>query len=479
MPDRPIRVAVVGAGPAGLYAAAHLLEHEAGTYLSGRLSRTAPERAVEVDVFDRLPTPWGLVRSGVAPDHPHKKLISRVFDAVAARPGFRFFGNVDIGVHVSIDELRHWYDAVLVAVGAAGDRALGIPGEQLAGSFSARELVGWYNGNPDLRELDVTLPGEHAVVVGNGNVALDVTRMLLSTPEQLGHTDIAEHALQTLGSSPVRHVSVLGRRGPAESAFNYAEFEELMRLPGVDLIVEDATLALDQAFDARGRSWRCRNKLRLLEAVHGRPRADWPKSIRLHYFTTPVEVLGSDSVTGLAVHRHRPGVDTPSTLTAQQHSVLPCSTVVRAIGYEGRPVPGLPFDDVRFIIPNDHGRVVDAAGPVAGVYVTGWIKRGPQGVIGTNKKCARDTVQLIFGDLAAARLPMADTVDASRVPELLAQRRRQAVDYAGWRRINHRECQRGLGAGRPRIKFTSRADLLAAASPNPVNGSAWTGNDDA
>jgi ferredoxin--NADP+ reductase len=452
--DRPLRVAIIGSGPAGLYAAGHLLEQPAGTYLDRKVVRLV-SRPVEVDVYERLLTPWGLVRSGVAPDHPNKKLVSRVFDRVAERQGFRFLGNVEVGTDIGLSTLREWYDAVIVAVGAIGDRSLGIPGEDLAGSWSARQFVGWYNGHPDFRDLEFDLSGETVAVIGNGNVALDVARILLTDPLDLGRTDVAEHALTALAASNVREVVILGRRGPAASAFNCAEFEELGHLPGIDVKIDASAMDMqDLAAD-----WHVMRRLTLLNDLYRRPLRGDRKVIRFRYCAAPVEIVGDAKVTGLRIAS---GATADGT-TPAQISMLPCTNVIRAVGYRCHQFPELPFDAAAGVIPNGQGRVLLDGKPQTGLYVTGWIKRGPRGVIGTNKKCARDTVRSLLADLQDSGRARHAVADFAAIPDMLREMGLQPTTYDDWRRIDRYERRYSRAGGRPRVKLTRPQELLGAA----------------
>ncbi|MGY4101489.1 FAD-dependent oxidoreductase [Nocardia sp. R16R-3T] len=461
----PLRVAVVGAGPAGMYAAGHLLEGPAGTYLDGQLQRLT-DHPIEVDVFDRLPTQWGLVRHGVAPDHPEKKLVQTVFEAAAARPGFRFFGNVDIGNHISAQELSQWYDAVIYAIGASGDMSMGIPGEEVPGCLAARVFVAWYNGHPDYRDVDVDLSHERVVIVGNGNVALDVARILAMPIADLERTDIAPYALEALRTSRVREIVLLGRRGRVHGAFNNAELDELGELPGVDIVVEgdppsDHNAVLGDQDPAT------RRKVSTLRRYEHRPVAGHERAIVLRFLTSPVQLLGTDKVTGLLVSRNHLECDDTDRACARPTGateIIGTGLVLRAIGYCGIPLPGLPFDEVRGVIPNLDGRVVEDGRAMPGTYVTGWIKRGPRGIIGTNKKCARDTVRALRADAVAGALPRDGTLAPAAVERLVRQRCPQLVDQRGWLCIDDYERRAGRALGRPRHKLTDIAEQLAAAA---------------
>ena len=420
--SRLVRVAVVGAGPAGFYAAGHLLQH-----------------AFEVDMYDRLPTPWGLVRSGVAPDHPKIKSVTRVFEQTAAQPGFRFFGNVEVGRDVDPVALASWYDAVVWAVGAQSDRRSGIPGEHLAGSAPAGAFVGWYNGHPDFRGARFDLSGERAIVIGNGNVALDVARMLTLPHEALAVTDIADHALAALRDSAIREVVVLGRRGPEHAAFTAPELLELGELS--DVVVDPRDLAA--AGSAVGLN--ARRNLEILEEYARRPPTEARRRIVLRFETSPVEIFGRDRVEAVNVVRN------------DRVETIPAGLVLRAIGYAGTPLPGIPFDPVRGVIPHERGRVAGHRG----AYVTGWIKRGPSGVIGTNKKCARETVGALLEDIEAGRLDL--TVARPTAAEVL-ERLPPHVGYSGWQAIDRHERGLGARAGRPRVKLTRIPELLGAAT---------------
>jgi len=451
--DRPLRVAVVGSGPAAFYAAGHLLASE--------------DPRVEVDLIERLPTPWGLVRLGVAPDHPNLKTVSRAFEKIALRPGFRFLGNVEVGRDVSHDELRALYGAVVYAVGSQTDRRLGIPGEDLPGSWAATELVAWYNGHPDFQHLDFDLSVERAVVIGNGNVALDVARMLALTPEELAPTDTTDGAIEAISASGLEEIVVLGRRGPVQASWTSTELQEMGELAGADVLVDPAELELDAASEAElaAASNLVQRNVELLREFASRSPSGKPRSVRLRFRASPVAILGEERVEGIEIAHNRLEPDASGSVRAvatDEREVIPCGIVFRSVGYHGVGLPGAPFDTASGTMPNAGGRVLDEGGqPIAGVYCAGWIKRGPTGVIGTNKKDATETVDLLLEDARGGRLAsgQADvTVDA-----LLASRGVDVVTYAGWEAIDALERARGEEQGRPRVKLCTWDELLGAA----------------
>lgn len=460
--SHPLRVAIVGAGPAGMYAAGHLLEGAGGTFLDGRLQHLV-NRPVEVDVFERLPVPWGLVRHGVAPDHPDKKRVQQVYVDIAARPGFRYFGNVELGKHVTVAELGEWYDAVIHAVGASGDAALGIPGESQPGSLSAREFVAWYNGHPDYRDLAVDLSLERAVIVGNGNVAMDVARILSLSPDVLAKTDIADHALEALRGSRIREVVVLGRRAAFQGAFNNPELEELGELPGVDIGVDYGHSGLENEFFQEVMDDSSCRKITTLKRFSERPIQGHDRRILLKFMASPSEIRGGNGVLSLQVVRNRLERDNHGQWLAKatdQVEMLDCGLVLRANGFKGVAVPGLPFDAVRGVVPSQDGRIFMDGEAMPGHYVTGWIKRGPRGIIGTNKKCARDTVRALLADADAGSLPRTSTLDAATVERRIRECQPEYVSLTGWRRLDALEIQAGRLQGRPRVKRTRVADML-------------------
>ncbi|KAA1427684.1 FAD-dependent oxidoreductase [Nocardioides antri] len=414
-----LRVAVVGAGPAGLYAADELLK------LPG----------VEVDVFDRLPTPHGLARYGVAPDHPRTKQVIELFSKIEREPGFRYRLNVEAGTDVTIEELRSSYHAVIYAVGAATDRRLGVPGEDLPGSVSATDFVAWYNGHPDADDARYPLDSERAVVIGNGNVALDVARILTADRGRLATTDISDRALLALGDSRIREVVVLGRRGPAEAAFTLPELVGLAALDDVDVVVEGDVSVTSL-------------KTEVLAELASRPRRPGRRRIVLRFHAAPARIVGDERVEGLEVVRTEV-VDGRAVPTGDTE-LVEAGLVLRAIGYRARPVPGLPFDEQRALVPNDGGRVE------AGLYVGGWIKRGATGFLGTNKSCSKETVERLLDDLDAGLLPTPTTV----VPPFEYE-----VDHRGWLAIDRAERALGEIAGRPRVKLTDRVALRDATTP--------------
>jgi ferredoxin/flavodoxin---NADP+ reductase len=431
----PLKVAVVGSGPAGMYAIGHLLEQ---TLLE-----------VKIDLFERLPTPWGLVRAGVAPDHPEKKLIGdRLFRFFLKRDNVRFFGNVEIGSDISHDELTASYDAVIYAVGASDDKPLAIPGDRLPGSWSARQFVAWYNGHPDCSHLQFDFSRPRAVIVGTGNVALDVARMLTLPITELARTDIADHAVEALRASCVNEVILLGRRGCQQAAFHHPELEELLHLDGVEVRIEADDLLPPELTDA---DWDTRRKLATLIRLQARTVSAPVKRIVFKFHHSPVAVSGDTHVTGVQV-RTREGSGPPSTID--------CGLLLRAIGYRGRALPGLPFDVQSGVISNVAGRVMDGSGPRTGVYVTGWIRRGPRGVIGSNKQCAAETVGCLLADAQAGKLSHRSD---GAVTQALSASRKQVVSFGGWQRIDRIERQAGSAQRRPRIKQTDIGELLAWA----------------
>lgn len=444
-PDVPdLAAAVIGSGPAGFYTAAALLG--------------LPDRIVRVDMIERLPTPWGLVRAGVAPDHPKIKSIAALFARTATHERFRFFGNVEVGTHVGRADLLARYDVVVYCVGSPADRALGIPGESLPGVVGAGDFVGWYNGHPDFRNVHVDVGTERAVVIGNGNVALDVARVLATPPDRLATTDIADHALDALRGSRIREVVVLGRRGPGQAAFTSPELRELAELTGAAVVVDPTQLAdLDEAQLPHGP----RHNLQILRDYAAVRPVNGGRRVVLRFFTSPIELRGEDRVESIVLGRTV--LDTGGRVVdTGEREVLPAGLVLRAVGYRGMPVPGVPFDEVAGVIPNRGGRVIGGERE----YVAGWIKRGPTGIIGTNKKDAVDTVHTIVADLAAdedAGPRAARAADPAAVESWLRERRPELIDLAGWEAIDAAERATGEHQGRPRVKLCTWADLLAAA----------------
>lgn len=436
-----LRVAVVGAGPAGLYAADELLK----------------QSGVEVTVLDRLPMPHGLVRAGVAPDHQATKGIDRLLRQVEDQPGFDYRLGVEVGRDVTHEELLGHHDAVLYATGASADRRLGVAGEDLPGSETATRFVAWYNGHPDRVDLDVDLGGERAVVVGNGNVALDVARILATDPDLLARTDIADHALAALRRSAVREVVVLGRRGPAEAAFTLPEIVGLVQRDDIDVVVEGVDL------DTLGDH----PKVQALRAGAERTPDPSRRRIVLRFMTAPVQVLGDERVEGLRVSGTEVVADPtgarPVVRAVGPEETLDASLVLRSVGYRAVALPGLPFDEVRHVVPNVEGRVLEAPGGDvrAGTYVAGWAKRGPSGYIGTNKSCSLETVNALLTDAAAGRLDAPAT--PSGLDALLAGRGVRVTDLRGWRRVDAEERRRGEAEGRPRVKITDPDEALQVA----------------
>jgi ferredoxin--NADP+ reductase len=455
----PTRVAIVGAGPAGAFAAA-ALRRALG--------------AVEVDLFERLPTPWGLLRAGVAPDHQEIKRLADTFERQTFGRGCRFIGGVEVGTDVSHAELMEHYTAVVYATGAQTDKSLGIPGEDLPGSRPATEFVAWYNGHPDYRDLEWDLSARRAVVIGNGNVAADVTRILMLDEAELERTDVADHALEALRHSRIEEVVVLGRRGPAQAAFTSAELRELGRLDGVEVRVDPEEVALDPVsaqWLAEDGTFTARKNVALLREFAARPaRRDARRRIVLRFLRSPVAIRGEGRVEAIDVCRNELVRDASGAVRARTADAPPetieCGLVLRSVGYRAVPLPGVPFDERHFVLPNDRGRALTPDGePLPGVYTVGWIKRGPTGILGTNKRDAEETVSRVAEDLAAGRLPAPRRPAREQIDALLAERRPDAVTVEGWRAIDAHERALGRERERPRVKLASRDELLAAARP--------------
>ena len=456
--DAPLRVAIIGAGPTGYYAADHLFRQ--------------PGLVVEVDMYDRVPTPYGLVRAGVAPDHQKIKSVTASFDKVAAHPRFRFFGCVELGRHLHVDDLRRHYHMIVYTTGAQTDRRMGIPGEDLRNSHPATEFVAWYNGHPDYRDLTFDLSHERAAIVGVGNVAVDVARILSRTPEELARTDIADYALEALRASRVREVYLLGRRGPAQAAFTNPEVKELGELADADVTAVPEEVELDDLSRAameRAGDRATQKKVDLLQEYARRPPRDKRRRLILRFLVSPVEILddGTGAVGGLRLVRNKLYATDTGTLQPKptgEFEDLPVGLVFRSVGYRGVPLEDVPFNDAWGVILNDKGRVLDPATkqPRVGEYTAGWIKRGPTGVIGTNKPDAAETVACMLEDLAADRYLRPAAPSAEAVERLVRERQPRYFSYADWLRLNELETQRGRETGRPRVKFTRVAEMLEA-----------------
>jgi len=456
-PDNPLRVAVVGSGPAGFYATGHLL--------------AAKDVTASVDLYDRLPTPFGLVRAGVAPDHPKIKSVTKVYEKTAARDGFRFLGNVEVGRDITHAELKERYHAVIYAYGCERDRHMGIEGEDLPGSWAATEFVAWYNGHPDYQDLDFDLSAKRAVVIGNGNVAMDVARMLVLPREELEGTDTTDAAIEAIAESGVEEVVIVGRRGPAQAAFTNPELRELGELTDADVIVDPAEVELDRhsarSIEGDGEITHRRN-VEILTGYAGREPVGKPKRVVMRFLRSPVAIHGDGKVESIELVHNELEHGGDGRIRAQstgERETLECGLVFRSIGYRGAPVEGVPFDDWHGTIPNQEGRIVDpsAQNVVPGEYVAGWVKRGPSGVIGTNKRDAQETVEHVLDDLAEGRLADPRDADPDGVLALVRERQPDVVAYDGWEAIDAAEKAAGEPLGRPRVKFTRIEEMLASS----------------
>jgi ferredoxin/flavodoxin---NADP+ reductase len=447
----PVRAAIIGSGPSGFYAAEALLESEP---------------TVLVDMLERLPSPFGLVRSGVAPDHPKLKRPIRVYQRIAESPQFRFLGNVTVGRDISVEELKGCYHVVIFACGAETDRKLGIPGEHLAGSHTATEFVGWYNGHPDYRDRVFDLSHETAVVIGQGNVAVDVCRILCKTVDELRHTDIAAHALEVLAQSKIREVYMIGRRGPAQAKFTHQELRELGELADCDPVVAPGELELNAASReelADRRNSASAKCCEVLQAFAARPAPTRGRRCHIQFLRSPKELGGERRLERVVLARNRLEGEATRQVARETGELeeLACGVLFRSIGYRGNAIAGVPFDADRGVIPSQDGRVVDGRNVVPGLYVTGWIKRGPTGLIGTNRADSVATVTSLLSDLPD--LPADAKTGADGLTALLQSRAVRVVSYTDWQKIDAAEVRRGAGAGKPREKFTQVEEMLEVA----------------
>ena len=458
MSDRPLRVAIIGAGPSAFYAADALLKHEG--------------LVVEIDMFDRLPTPFGLVRAGVAPDHQKIKTVTKGFTTVASDPRFRFYGNVEVGRDIALDDLREYYDQILFATGAQSDKRMGIPGEDLAGSFPATSFVAWYNGHPDFREMEFDLDQESAVIVGVGNVAIDVARILCLSPEELRASDMADYAVEALSKSRIREVHLLGRRGPAQAAFTTPELKELGELAEADVFVKPEEAALDalsqHALDTSGDRALAR-KVEMIQAYSTRTPAGHPRKLFLRFLIGPVELVadGSGHVSSVRCVRNKLSASPSGSIVAEASEVfeeINAGLVFRSVGYRGSPIAGLPFHERWGVILNHSGRVVsqETQEPLPGLYVTGWIKRGPNGVIGTNKPDSVETVGCMIEDFQAGKTLRPAHASRAEADAFVRSRTARSCSFDDWLKLDALELAAGAACGRPRVKFTSVGEMLAA-----------------
>ncbi|MDE0611941.1 MAG: NADP oxidoreductase [Gammaproteobacteria bacterium] len=446
----PLRVAVVGAGPSGFYATEALLKSEI---------------AAQVDLIERLPSPYGLVRSGVAPDHPKLKQSIEVYKKVAALEGFRFFGNVTVGKDVTPQELRDIYHAVIYTCGAETDRRLGIEGEDLAGSHTATEFVGWYNGHPDYRDREFDFSHETAVIIGQGNVAADVARILSKSVDELKHTDISQHALDALAESQIKTIAVVGRRGPAQAKFTTKELREFLELENCQAAIASEELALNEASqtevaDKKAGVVAAKN-MAVFEKMAENAEHDKARTCRMMFCRSPIRIEGNGRIERVVLERNELSGEPFSQRASGtgETETLECGLLFRSIGYRGVPIEGVPFHDSWGVFPNQEGRITD--GPdgtvVPGIYTAGWIKRGPSGIIGTNRACAVQTIESLMGDLNNLS---ADRAGTDALAELLQERGVRSIDFPEWQRIDAEEVSRGEPKGKPREKFTRREEML-------------------
>lgn len=445
--ERPLRVAIIGSGPSGFYCAAPLLKSDTIT---------------TVDMFDRLPTPFGLVRLGVAPDHPKIRNVTAVYEKTAQSDRFRYMGNVHVGQDITIEELRQYYDAIILCYGAETDRRLGVEGEDLKGSHTATSFVAWYNGHPDYRQLEFDLSGETAVVVGVGNVAMDVARILAKTTEELKETDIAQHALDALAESKIKNIYVIARRGPCQVKFTTPEIKELGELSDCDVIIAPEELELDPVSEEELSDRNVGRNMEVMKTYRDRAPEGKSKRLYLQFLRSPQEIKGDGKVETLVLERNALTGEAFKTRCRGTGDTeeLQCDLVFRSIGYKGIPMPGVPFREDWGIVPNDTGRVTEEDGsPVAATYVAGWIKRGPSGIIGTNKPDSLETVNMLLEDVP--NLTPCATPDSDAVLALLKERGKRVISMEDWKKIDAAEIARGKAVGKPREKFTAIAEMLA------------------
>lgn len=454
----PLRVAIIGAGPAGFYTAEHLYKQK--------------DLVVQVDMFDRLPTPYGLVRAGVAPDHQKIKSVTKVFDRVAGKPGFRFFGYVELGRDVSVEDLRDHYHQIVYCTGAQTDRYLKIPGADLEGSHPATEFVAWYNGHPDFRDLEFDLSQERVAVIGVGNVAIDVARILARTPEELATTDIADYALEALRESKVKEIYVIGRRGPAQAAFTTPEIKEMGELEDADAIVLPEEAELDELSErslAESADRGTARKVEIIKSYAENRETGKSRKLVFRFLVSPTELFGDEEgkVVGMRLVKNELYATDAGTLRPRptdQYEEMPVGLVFRSIGYEGVPLPGVPFNESWGVIMNDAGRVVDreTKEPVTGEYTAGWIKRGPSGVIGTNKPDALETVEHMLEDLEAGRILEPQQPQPDAILQLVQERQPNYFSFSDWQKLDELETAHGEEQGRPRVKYVTVEEMLAA-----------------
>jgi ferredoxin--NADP+ reductase len=453
----PLRVAIIGAGPAGFYTAERLFK--------------AKDLKIEVDMYDRLPTPYGLVRAGVAPDHPKIKSVTKIFDRVASNPGFRFFGNVTIGKDLTVADLEDHYHQIVYTTGAQTDRHLNIPGIDLEGSHAATEFVAWYNGHPDYRDREFDLSVKSAAVVGIGNVALDVARILLRAPEELAKTDIADYALEALQASDIKDVYVLGRRGPAQGKFTSPELKELGEMELAEVMVRRDEAELDELSEA-SLAQADRGTLRQVEIIQDYAKQESqgkPRRLHLRFLVSPTELIGDENGHVAAmklVHNvlYKTDAGTLRPRSTDQEETIDVGLVFRAVGYRGVPIPGVPFNDDWGVIMNVKGRVVDAKTHETkiGHYTAGWIKRGPSGVIGTNKPDAAETAELMLADAGEGQVLQPTQAGAEAAEAMVRAHKPDYFTYDDWLHLNQLEVEHGEAVGRPRIKFTEVSKMVAA-----------------
>jgi ferredoxin--NADP+ reductase len=452
----PVRVAIVGAGPTGFYTAEHLFKQK--------------DYVVEVDLFDRLPTPFGLVRGGVAPDHQKIKSVTKAYDRIAANPRFRYYGYVEFGSDLSVDDLKRHYHQVVFTVGAQIDRSMDIPGEDLKRSHAATEFVAWYNGHPDYRDREFDLSAEAVAVVGVGNVAVDVCRILCRSIDELQRTDIADYALEALRASRVKTVYMLGRRGPAQAAFTNPEIKELGEMEQADIQVPEEDAAIDEAtrkFMEANPDSSTDRKVEILQQYAREKRSGKPRTLVIRFLVSPVELLaGKDGGVGsVKLVRNELGLDAKGGIrprATDRFEELPAGLVFRSVGYKGVALPGIPFRDDWGVIPNEKGRVLESGAAVPGLYCAGWIKRGPTGVIGTNKPDALETVEAMIEDLGKGVHLEPGSTSIEAAAALVSERQPSFVGYDDWKKLDALEVERAKGSERPRVKFTSVEEMLKA-----------------